>query len=98
MLSGSAIGTVSVWEVSTGNFIKQNRTHRDEVTQILVFLNGTRVLSCDKSGVVHIWNLMLGDEPIQMDLLSVLNDVQAPIFLRINDIVLIGQIASNARE
>lgn len=98
MISGSAAGNLSIWEVSTGNFIKQNQMHRAEITQILCFLNGNRVLSCDKDFNVHIWNLFLTEESIHMDLLCVLSNVQISLYIRINDSVLIGQNASNPRE
>lgn len=98
MISGGNAGNISIWEISTGNFTKQSQMHRAKVSQIVCFSNGTRFLSCDKDSNVHIWNLLLTDDPLQIELLAVLSDVQAPLYIRISDSVLIGQNALNSRE
>lgn len=98
MISGNAAGYISIWEISTGNFTKQTQMHRSEVTQIVCFAIGTRLMSCDKDLNVKIWNLLFTEDSIQMDVLTVISDVKTPLYIRLNDFVLIGQNASNPRE
>jgi WD40 repeat protein len=98
VLSGSAQGTISLWESSNGTLVKTFNVHDDEVRAICCFSDGTRVVSCDKSDVTHIWSLSYLEEMNQVEILSSVSGIRAPMFLRLNDSMLIGHSSKSPKE
>ncbi|KAI1715410.1 WD domain, g-beta repeat domain-containing protein [Ditylenchus destructor] len=99
LLSGSAQGSVSLWEASNGQLLKQFQIHNGDVTGIVCFGDGIRVLSCcEKSGKAQIWNLVHLDDPGQVEVVANIENLKAPLFVRLNDSVIVGQNAKNLKE
>uniref|UniRef100_A0A915ESU0 Anaphase-promoting complex subunit 4-like WD40 domain-containing protein n=1 Tax=Ditylenchus dipsaci TaxID=166011 RepID=A0A915ESU0_9BILA len=97
LLSGSANGSVSLWESSNGQLLKQLQIHNSEVSSISCFIDGIRVLSCDNQNRAQIWNLVHMDEPGHVEVLSAF-EAKSPLFVRLSDSIMIGQNARNSKE
>uniref|UniRef100_A0AC35FD48 Uncharacterized protein n=1 Tax=Panagrolaimus sp. PS1159 TaxID=55785 RepID=A0AC35FD48_9BILA len=98
VISGTIQGIISMWEASNGTMMRSFTIHEAEVKSICTFVDGTRALSCDDAGVMHIWNLYYGDDPNQADLITTMSNIKGPLYLGLNDSVLIGYNAKNLKE
>ena len=88
---------MSLWEASNGQLLKQLQIHVTEVCSISCFLDGIRVLTCDKQNRAQIWNLVHMDDTGQIEVLTTF-EVRAPLSVRLNDCVVVGQNAKNPKE
>jgi hypothetical protein len=70
--------------------------HTEPVTAICCFTDGIRVASCDQSGQAHVWSW--SEEHKRVDFLVTIPQMAAPMHIRLNDTLLIGQNATNPKE
>jgi WD40 repeat protein len=61
IVSGSANGTVRVWDSQTGNPIGNPMTEPSEVNSVSFSPNGSRIVSGSANGTVRVWNATSGE-------------------------------------
>src|SRR5262249_336681 len=62
IISGSADGTVRIWDVTNGNVLRTLEGHKDTVTSVAVSLDGSRILSGSWAGMVILWDADTGKD------------------------------------
>jgi WD40 repeat protein len=98
VISGSAQGSVSLWEASNGFLIKSFELHQSKIVSILCFSDGNNILSCDEFDTAYIWAMSGLDDPGQIEILSNFSGVRAPLFLRLADTTLVAHNSGNLKE
>jgi WD40 repeat protein len=58
-LSGSADGTIKLWEVETGQEVHSFSGHKDEVLSVALSPNGECALSGSRDGIMKLWRICL---------------------------------------
>ena len=61
VVSGLSDGTVQVWDVSSGECIREVRLHTQEVNGIALSADGGRVVSSGNDGMVSVWDTSNGE-------------------------------------
>lgn len=98
VISGSAQGSISIWEASSGVLIKSFELHQNKIVSILCFLDGNNVLSCDECDSAYVWTMNSAEDPGQIEILSNFTGLRAPLFLRLSDTTLISRNSGNPKE
>ncbi|KIH44034.1 WD domain, G-beta repeat protein [Ancylostoma duodenale] len=93
LLSGNAIGNISVFDSSTGGLHRTFSLHSSEIVSICC-LENYRVLSCDKEGKLCQWEIF-GDEE---SLVMMTQGVAPPIFAPPTGRLVIGHCPKNSKE
>ncbi|RCN42013.1 WD domain, G-beta repeat protein [Ancylostoma caninum] len=93
LLSGNAIGSISVFDSSTGGLHRTFSLHSSEIVSICC-LENYRVLSCDKEGKLCQWEIF-GDEE---SLVMMTQGVAPPIFAPPTGRLVIGHCPKNSKE
>uniref|UniRef100_A0AC34Q2J0 NB-ARC domain-containing protein n=1 Tax=Panagrolaimus sp. JU765 TaxID=591449 RepID=A0AC34Q2J0_9BILA len=98
VLSGTEIGQISMWDVTNGFLLKNFHIHDALLVSICCFSDGSRVLSCDQNGLMHIWNIYNNEDANSVEILSSTSGIRGPLYLSKNDSVLIGYNFKNNKE
>ncbi|XGW25278.1 hypothetical protein V3C99_006585 [Haemonchus contortus] len=93
LLSGNAIGTVSVFDCSSGSLHRTFGLHSSEIVSICP-LENYRVFSCDKEGKLCQWEIF-GDEE---SMVMMTQGVAPPIFVPPNGKTVVGHCPKNSKE
>ncbi|KAK5966749.1 WD domain G-beta repeat protein [Trichostrongylus colubriformis] len=93
LLSGNAIGTVSVFDCSSGSLHRTFSLHSSEIVSICP-LENYRVLSCDKEGKLCQWEIF-GDEE---SMVMMTQGVAPPIFAPPNGKLVVAHCPKNTKE
>lgn len=101
LISGSHQGSVSLWEVSSGQLFKQVQLHSEAVTSLSIFFDGMRVLSSDSADNAYLWSLASLDDGTgnkKVELIASIANMHPPVFVKQSDTIIIAQHATNPRE
>lgn len=98
VVSGSAQGSISLWEASSGALTKQFDLHSNPIVEIVCFADGNNVLTVDDHDAAFIWALAALEDPSQIEVLSSFAGLRAPVFVRLDDSIVISQNVSNVKE
>ncbi|VDO20398.1 unnamed protein product [Haemonchus placei] len=93
LLSGNAIGTVSVFDCSSGSLHRTFGLHSSEIVSICP-LENYRVFSCDKEGKLCQWEIF-GDEE---SMVMMTQGVAPPIFVPPNGKIVVGHCPKNSKD
>ncbi|KAE9419195.1 hypothetical protein Angca_009051 [Angiostrongylus cantonensis] len=93
LLSGNAVGSVSVFECSSGTLYQTFNLHSSEVVSIYL-LENFRVLSCEKEGKLCQWEVFDSEEGVVM----MSQGVVPPIFAPPSGKLVVAHSSKNSKE
>lgn len=98
VISGSAQGSVSLWEASSGALMKSFELHQARIVSIICFFDGNNVLTCDDTDTAYVWAMSSVEDPSQIEILSNFTGLRAPLYLRLGDSTLVSHNSGNLKE
>ncbi|CAD5224231.1 unnamed protein product [Bursaphelenchus xylophilus] len=98
IVSGSAQGSITMWETSSGQLTKQFDLHNDAIVEIVCFTDGNNVLTVDRNDAAFIWSISSSEDPSQIEILSSFTALRAPVYVRLEDSIVISYNTQNLKE